>query len=211
MATESFGFLSGAASADPICTPHKLLWDHNSQLVQVAYKADPARYRACALSTHEPLASSDHRGPVNSGYLQRSTAPRRQRRIDPATYFQNALGPPDQMPHTELSDLQSLKVNSVRNSKWALLDTLEAHLCNEGHAKRGQQKQDCHAQMRSFLDGQMQVRVHVTPFPKPPVSPIACPRGMPRGTAAWEVAATLPGSSWILVIRSPRFKHSEQR
>jgi hypothetical protein len=102
----------------------------------------------------------NHRRPAKNTYTTSGrAAPRRTALCKPqagaAAYLQQALGPEDAMPRTELNELEALRLEAQRNDKWALLDTFEAHLCNENRAMREQRKVEECAQTRAFLDGQM--------------------------------------------------------
>jgi hypothetical protein len=125
-------------------------------VLQVTYSAPPSKFRVCALDTHDTLNPYDHR----ETHLHRYKAkhqPRRKHTVDPTAYLQHALGTQETMPPTDLSGLLVERSKALQQSEWALLDTLEAHMCDDGHSRRTQQKNATSEQMRSFLDGQMQV------------------------------------------------------
>ena len=116
-----------------------------------------SQFRPTALSSHDSLASHDFRRPAKSGYAQHAK-PRSKQAASTAAYMRAALGPDDNMPKTELNTLQAMRMKTQHNSEWALLDTYEAHLCQEDHTRRAQRKADDNATTRAFLDSQMHVR-----------------------------------------------------
>ena len=128
--------------------------------MQVPFAPGPSKFRGCALDTHDSLPAHDHRPPADCSYAQRME-PRRKVQVNAAACLKKALGPEEHMPHTELNDLQAEKLQAERTSKWALLDTFEAHLCNDNRARRAQHKAETCAEMRAFLDSQMQVCAHI--------------------------------------------------
>jgi hypothetical protein len=124
--------------------------------MQVTYSALPARFRECALDTHDTLPPYDHREKRPSGYKSKHHT-RHKQTVDLSAYVQRVLGAPEAMPQTDISGLLVKRSKAFQQSDWALLDTLEAHLCHEGRSRHAQQKRATCNQTRSFLDGQMQV------------------------------------------------------
>jgi len=61
----------------------------------------------------------------------------------------------DHVPkRTVLSDMLALKMAGVKKSEWALLSTLEAHMCNEEQAAQKAKKQQMQAETRAHLTAQ---------------------------------------------------------
>lgn len=134
---------------------------HCAHSLQVAYSAAPSKFRSCALDTHEALPPSDHRVAPACSY-KRTMPARRKAQIDPAAYLQHALGPVESMPVTEVTSGLAERSKALQNSDWALLDTLEAHMCVDARERQAQLKEATCQRTRAYLDRQMQVAVPCT-------------------------------------------------
>lgn len=96
------------------------------------FRPGPAQYRACALDTHEALPPYDFKAPVSTAYKTR-LQPTVKGTINVCQQPRQAPGPKDDMPTTELTDLQAMRLKTVHDSEWALLDTHEARVMAHGH------------------------------------------------------------------------------
>jgi hypothetical protein len=117
----------------------------------------PAKYRACAVDTHDRLPSDDHRATAKVMHRTRAASKRRIKAVDPAAVVQAWEASGTVMPRNEVTMLASKRLQAVQSSKWALLDTLEAHECLESQrAERAARATACR-EMRGALDQQMEV------------------------------------------------------
>ena len=127
----------------------------------MVHAASPSKFRSCALDTHDSLPPHDHRATPAYSY-KRTPPPHCHAKMDAAAYLQRALGPVESMPLTDSTGQLAERSKALQTSDWALLDTLEAHLCIEARERQAQLKEQTCQQTRLFLDGQMQVRLSLT-------------------------------------------------
>jgi hypothetical protein len=128
-----------------------------SQLAQVKVAFGPAKYRACALDTHDCLPPDDHRATAKVIHRTRAVSKQRIKSVDPASIVQAWEASEPVMPRNEVTMVATRRLQGVQSSKWALLDALDAHECLESQrAERAARAAACQ-DTRQALDQQMEV------------------------------------------------------